>query len=589
MTRAVSAANAGRQSVAVERRNASVTGPAGSVLTPPPTPPSTDESETSSSDEAVPNFNEDDGGVVVHRHPEACTCGANHDLDSSGKSIGKRNTKGKGKAAAAGPHSKTSTVGQYGTKPIAIPPVPLKTVPLAAASAVRNVIAAPYTSIVLGAVLANAALFNDTNAMETVAELLESLIPIVKKGDKGSGGTEARSELGQQQQHQEEEKDVGAAAGPALPSAPYMVDPAPGWQTLFTDDLIERIASAHTMAMGWSSDVLDNLTLKLLQHAPERVPDFWRQSIADFVIKDLFAAIPKTTARAKSVGTIKWSIAVVGALLHANWCPKDAAAFVEDDEGTTAAAVEFPTPHAGAAAGGDAGDDDGGDDGVGSDDGVRKAKSVAKDLQEWALPVIQRCVMYQTGFDTSVAATNGNEIRKVAITFLSTHCPEKCATCGICDEDFFESKPVRVSDQRRGTEHFKKAKCTHAYCEDCLKQWIQTNLDQNLAYVRCPCTDCPVSMYEDDIQRIAGDVAKTKFATLRKANHAERLIELIKNKKLYAEVSKEAKPCPRCHVVINRYAGCNSMMCNCGHSFNWSTTTWPTVAELKKEKGEAAV
>jgi len=423
--------------------------------------------------------------------------------------------------------------------------------PLPAAAAICNVVAAAHTSIVLGAVLANAALFKDESAMQTVAELLESLIPSSEDAKK-----KAENELDIIQDT--DDGEAGPAPAPAKTTAELVTTTAGttevDWASLFTDALVERIAHAHAVTMTWTVDPLDNLIQKLLKYTPDRVPDYWRQSVANYITKDLFSASPQSDAQSRNISKIKWSITMVGGLMGANWCPKKEPAATKGVAGTA-------TNEGGVA--------------------TATSTSAAKDSKSWAAPVIERCVLYQTGFDTSVAATNTEEMRKVAITFLSAHCPEKCARCGICDEDFLESKPTRVSDQRRGTEHFKKDKCTHAYCVDCLKQWIHTNLEQNLAYVRCPCTDCPVSMYEDDIERIAGDEAKNKFAKLRQANHRERLIELIKNKKLYTEVEKDSKPCPRCHVVINRYTGCDSMMCNCGHSFNWRSTKWPTVSELK--------
>ena len=623
ITQSVKAAKEGRRFVsAIGLKDAARTQ---SMLTPPPTPPTTDESGGSSADEASEASNHggesenDDDIVVIHRHPDTCTCSSSHGTVIEPGDGGQEKEK-----VAGGDGDASPTV---------------TSLPLPAVAAIRNVVAAAHTSIVLGAALANAALFKDYTAMKTVAELLESLIP--EEIAVSAAGLDSR-------------------AVPASTSTTVVDDGAvaPDWSSLFTDNIIERIAFAHAVTMMWTVDPLSDLVQKLLKHTPERVPDYWRQSVADYITKDLFAASPTSVADSKNVVKIKWSISMVSALMDAKWSPQAAKAAQLANEAdvstandtTSDAAVTAVTTQPPASPGtvpigstavdlGDVALGDGPDvitleedlDALEEDHDVITShpeylsigkasgseriggghaanlpraqleassapppntqsaharedaanQEAAKDLKSWALPVIEKCVLYQTGFDTSVAATSTDMLRTVAITFLSTHCPERCARCGICDEDFLESKPLRVSDQNRGTEHFKKEKCTHAYCEDCLKQWIQTNLNQNLALVRCPCADCTVTMYEDDIGRIAGPDAKVKFAKLRQANHRERLIELIKNKKLHTEVSKDSKPCPRCHVVINRYTGCDSMMCNCGHSFNWRSTQWPTVSELK--------
>jgi hypothetical protein len=44
----------------------------------------------------------------------------------------------------------------------------------------------------------------------------------------------------------------------------------------------------------------------------------------------------------------------------------------------------------------------------------------------------------------------------------------------------------------------------------------------------------------------------------------------VKEEKLNAEVTKDAKPCPRCHYLIEKNGGCNHMKCaKCKASFCW--------------------
>jgi hypothetical protein len=490
----------------------------------------------------------------------------------------------------------------------------LQTIDLPAVAAVRTLLSAPYTQQVLSAELSRAALFNDIATMEAIAQMCSTLVVGDAKDGQGSESTESTSP-------DSETSDTTNRLS--------WNDPSLKW-------LAATLPKVHAATISWNVDPFDATMLKMVTEAPLLVPESWREMVAAYIAKSntlpLPVGFPVQTQR-----NTAWWINAASTLIGEGWSPKPIpkpelvapslpatkavdAAIPSDSsvEPVVCGAGGMSVPSTGAPATGwfagmvsavigrpplrsqpdsdemhiqPASPPADVDSAIqpppppppaasSRTDNIVSISLLPTDDLGWAAPLVKRCVLYQTGFDTTPLGSN-KTIRKQAVQFLLDHCPDKCARCGVCDEDFLDSSPIRVSHQTRGSEHFKKAKCTHAYCADCLKQWINTNIDQNMAHVLCPHPECAVSMYEDDVKRIAGDDAHKKFCALRHANHSERLLELMKDKKLFGEVSKDAKPCPKCNVVINKFAGCDSMLCSCGNTFNWRSIGWPTQDTLK--------
>ena len=192
----------------------------------------------------------------------------------------------------------------------------------------------------------------------------------------------------------------------------------------------------------------------------------------------------------------------------------------------------------------------------------------------------KRCAQVQVS-STSLAPG----LREAAIEFLRLHAPQELQVCGICDTAYDDDTRRVAACTATTHEHFKKRACGHGFCNGCLAQWIEVTLKDNSASIKCPHAGCDVNLFADDVRRIAGSEAETKFVALQSADHCERLLDLLKTQKQLVEsIKAEAKPCPRCCVVIYKHAGCDSMLCSCGHRFNWSSVRqWPTIADLEKK------
>ena len=127
-----------------------------------------------------------------------------------------------------------------------------------------------------------------------------------------------------------------------------------------------------------------------------------------------------------------------------------------------------------------------------------------------------------------------------------------------------------------------KQVCDHYFCSGCIRSWVNTVLGQRSAFIRCPDQECQVTLYADDVERIAGGKAKEGFVALKAADYRGRLLQSLQEG-LNFEQETASRPCPACRVVIYRFAGCDDFLCSCGHKFNFVKATWPTVDELKEE------
>ena len=196
-----------------------------------------------------------------------------------------------------------------------------------------------------------------------------------------------------------------------------------------------------------------------------------------------------------------------------------------------------------------------------------------------------RCGEYQ------VKNANVKEgLREAATAFLRQHAPDKLQCCTVCDTVFDNETRAVKSVTLTNHEHFKKRACAHVFCKDCLKQWVEVTLNDNMASIKCPSHECDVKLFADDVKRIAGVEVEKRFVQLHSADHRQRLLELLKTQKaLVATIKNEAKPCPLCCIIIYKYAGCDSMLCSCGHRFQWSKVSkWPTIPELEKNIADNA-
>lgn len=155
--------------------------------------------------------------------------------------------------------------------------------------------------------------------------------------------------------------------------------------------------------------------------------------------------------------------------------------------------------------------------------------------------------------------------------FISKHFPDE-HRCFICLDTIRNGVYSKVES---GGEHFKKGKCFHVFCEDCMRGYIHSKIQDRCTSIRCPDGSCSFVLYKDDIGRIADPPHVALYAKLSKDEFVSRLRELQVLKKddqiIASYIRSHCRFCPSCKVLIERSEGCSSMLCTCGHRFDWNS------------------
>jgi len=160
-------------------------------------------------------------------------------------------------------------------------------------------------------------------------------------------------------------------------------------------------------------------------------------------------------------------------------------------------------------------------------------------------------------------------------------------TCQVC----FEETDKRFALPKLSTGNgdvLRQQDCQHPICQECLAHFVTARVEDQLVFhVRCPFEGCTNEIFEQDVKRLATatpaalpEGVATRFAELRARDftaHAASLREswtsLIKEEdhELIRKLWQSTRLCPRCSLVIERSAGCNSFFCVCGHHFDFAS------------------
>eukprot|EP00729_Bicosta_minor_P008463 gene8463-7461_t len=139
--------------------------------------------------------------------------------------------------------------------------------------------------------------------------------------------------------------------------------------------------------------------------------------------------------------------------------------------------------------------------------------------------------------------------------------------CPICGEPSASGlKRVCIQVNQHGDRRYTKTVCKHTACTDCLAGWIE-------AQISCGNTT------------ILGDPKSStyhKYVALVTAAYRTKLLDDL-NERPWLKELPDTVPCPKCRVVLCKYAGCDDFRCTCGHTFNFSTAKWPSNTELMRE------
>ena len=114
-----------------------------------------------------------------------------------------------------------------------------------------------------------------------------------------------------------------------------------------------------------------------------------------------------------------------------------------------------------------------------------------------------------------------------------------------------------------------KAPAAHRLCGGCARQYVDISLGEGKLYVRCPGVGCQSIFSTPEIKTLASPEALARYEDNLLVSHAQRLADET-DPEFLAFCSTHARRCPKCQVVIFRYAGCDHMACRCGHNFSWS-------------------
>lgn len=106
--------------------------------------------------------------------------------------------------------------------------------------------------------------------------------------------------------------------------------------------------------------------------------------------------------------------------------------------------------------------------------------------------------------------------------------------------------------------------------------------EQRVFGIRCPFEMCKNELHEQDIETLvkSGALAAQvgeRLAELRKQDYTARLSSLTDltqlhtadDYKLMRKLWSSTRRCPRCNVIMEKSAGCNSFGCICGHRFDF--------------------
>jgi hypothetical protein len=110
--------------------------------------------------------------------------------------------------------------------------------------------------------------------------------------------------------------------------------------------------------------------------------------------------------------------------------------------------------------------------------------------------------------------------------------------------------------------------CRHMFCQGCLSQWIAAQVQARQRIIVCPAVDCGHALNQADIARLSIDPAVPEAHTALMAETYEaRFAEMSADPELKAWMDANARPCPKCSLLITRATGCNAVACPCGHRF----------------------
>ncbi|ESR44685.1 RING-type domain-containing protein [Citrus sinensis] len=120
-------------------------------------------------------------------------------------------------------------------------------------------------------------------------------------------------------------------------------------------------------------------------------------------------------------------------------------------------------------------------------------------------------------------------------------------------------------ESKSPNESFRIKGCSHSYCTDCIIKYVASKLQESITTIGCPVTGCQGVL---DPEMFCAK-CKVPWHTDMKCEDFQNLNENenddIKLKKLAVEM--KWKRCPNCGYYVEKFRGCNIIICRCGTSF----------------------
>eukprot|EP00048_Salpingoeca_helianthica_P024478 m.32677 g.32677 ORF g.32677 m.32677 type:complete len:474 (+) comp9410_c0_seq2:180-1601(+) len=140
-------------------------------------------------------------------------------------------------------------------------------------------------------------------------------------------------------------------------------------------------------------------------------------------------------------------------------------------------------------------------------------------------------------------------------------------TCGLCFLPMHA--PRSVGTESSVEQWYKSALCNHQACAPCLRQWVASQVQQGLLAIRCPFPDCEFTLYAEDVREHATEADFARYEANCAQSFHDRMGEILADPDMaaYVESTSDACFCPKCGVLIERYEGCDAMVCTCNFSF----------------------
>jgi small GTP-binding protein len=178
--------------------------------------------------------------------------------------------------------------------------------------------------------------------------------------------------------------------------------------------------------------------------------------------------------------------------------------------------------------------------------------------------------------------------RGAAQPLFATNLPQISATyaCGICLDDGFAVKDTAQCFQG----------CRHRICRSCAKAYIEGQGKEGVLHINCPDVTngrCKALSTRNIIRRVCGAQTLAAYDKNLSANHGQYVGQLQadgaagRNLEFITWLHDNSRNCPSCSVLIFRYAGCDSMLCKCGQSFNWKKAPKVDLPEVVKKKRDS--